>query len=381
MNRAFIFFMLFGFLACPTFAEDPNSIFERGKIKWADVVLDDALGAVSASGMLGIDGDAVTTVDSPKALVMALKGLSSNDSKGTIALGVTPARTSFMPMDLTTYATKGIPARLLGSLMIGYAQGDSEVEGKKYARRAVSLQTSAYLDEKQDPIIAVANESEACMKFDRAKPQTPPNNPGPPPAARDSNQPNESSPDELAVLKKRAAECAEKALNALRWNRSLISLSISKGWVKPSDDGTPQSNLGTSWSLGLLWGFNPGFLTQGAAITLGHRVTKDEPVLATLASGNPTRKDSQVTMLRLSGGSDNARLHLEFSNARDKEITETQRAFKRAVGADVRLAEGLWLNFRVGRLATIKGGQEETGSLLSLSYSPKALLQGVGSPD
>lgn len=139
-------------------------------------------------------------------------------------------------------------------------------------------------------------------------------------------------------------------------------------------------SMGTAWTANLTLGFNPpiGWLADGAALTLGYRGTRGEPVLSTLTRADPERRNTSLALLRLAGGSDHARLFAEASNARGQHPTGSQRTFKHAVGLDMQLMPEVWLNFRAGRQYSIAGDKKETGGLLSLSWSPKALMN-VGS--
>lgn len=367
-------------------ADSVNEIFTKGQAKWSMLLEDTGSGTVAAAGMLGIAGDSVVTVENAKGLVTALKGLNVNGSKGTLALGITPARTSFAPMDLSTYAGDGplnkTLARILGSTGIGYAQGQSKLAGADFDRRAFSLQTSWYLKAKDDPVLALADAAQhRCPQlFAPEKPADP--LPPQPPAISGGETAGATVPKEVDATpyKKRFADCTKQALADLKWNRSIAALSVSRGWVRRADGSAAELSMGTAWTANLTIGFNPdaGWFDKGIALTIGHRRTRNEPVLATLASASPQRRNSSLTLVRLAGGSDEARLFFEASNAKASSVTESQRNFKRALGLDMRLMPEVWLNFRVGRQHSITGDKQETASLLSLSWSPKALME-VGS--
>lgn len=168
--------------------------------------------------------------------------------------------------------------------------------------------------------------------------------------------------------------CADAVLKQLRWNRSYLSVSLATGWIKPADGGGAQHTLGRAAVVSLVYGFEhiPA-LRENAALTLAWRRTNDDPVLSTLGAGTVTTRNSQLAMARLAGGSSTLRGLIEASNARGL-TTPSQRAFTRALGIDVRVQKGLWVGLRVGRQRTIDGTGSEVGSLLSISYSPTALL-------
>ena len=68
-------------------------------------------------------------------------------------------------------------------------------------------------------------------------------------------------------------------------------------------------------------------------------------------------------------------MYIEVSDARSREITASQRAFKQALGLDYRITDGAWINLRVGKQRTVDGTDDETGTLFNVSYSPEALLK------
>lgn len=388
--------LLAGVLCLPLAAgaADVNEIFTKGEAKWSDLEADTGAGTVAAAHMLGTTGDAVATVENVKGLVTSLKGLSTNGSKGTLALGITPARTAFAPMNLSTYAgngnLNGAVARIVGSTGFGYAQGTTKLSGTDFDRRAVSLQTSWYLRDRDDPILALAAavSSNACAF---------PLKPGPPtgqwaavslsslaPAAPASAASTDETVGaakateikDIAAIKERFAACKKSVNEGLKWNRSIAAISVSRGWIRRTDGSAPELSMGTAWTANLTLGFNPpiGWLEKGAALTLGHRGTRGEPVLTTLTQTAPKQRNTSLTVVRFAGGSDKARLFVEASNARKEDLTESQRTFKHAVGLDMQLVPEVWLNLRVGRQHAISGGKQETGSLVSLSWSPKALM-------
>lgn len=107
-------------------AQDAKELFSKltgdGEKAWDKYLLDTASGPVSAAGILDLSGESVTPIENVRDVVMAVKGLGSSESKGTLALSITPARSALAPMNLSTYA-KHWPARLLGSLTLSYASG------------------------------------------------------------------------------------------------------------------------------------------------------------------------------------------------------------------------------------------------------------------
>lgn len=77
------------------------SAADEKKTKTSDFKFDTAPGLVTATGMLGIGADDVTTVKNPRDLTVVAKAF---DSKNALGISVTPARTSLAPLDLSTYS-------------------------------------------------------------------------------------------------------------------------------------------------------------------------------------------------------------------------------------------------------------------------------------
>jgi hypothetical protein len=344
---------------------------------WSKYLVDTAPGSISAFSLLGVPGEAVATVENVRDVALAVKGLGSNNTG--IGFSVTPARTSFLGMDLTSYYNSNFD-RLLGALTFGYAQGPASIEDRNYERKAISVETNYFLRKADDPFVAVweaYNKGECESPLSRQKPDTPPA--GFPPADAEeepARKPGEASEEITAAAVARAEECRKRIVDNLRWNRSQISASFATGWIRPESGATSQERLGQSLAVGLVYGFDGSpTLSRNSAAYLTLRRTKDEPVLETLASGSVQKRSTSLAVLRLVGGSKSVRGLVEASNADSSGVTPTQRSYKRAVGFDYRLAEGVWLNFRVGKQRKLDGSGDETTSLFNLSYSPSPLLR------
>ena len=322
-----------------------------------DLLVDGASGHVSAASLLGLGSDAVTTVENPRGLVGVLKNLGSAGT--TVGVAFAPARTSFVPMSLATYG-KGVAWRLLGNTTFSYAQGSAKVGDKDVARRAFSIETSTVFSDADDPVLIALKDrpgSPACRW------QAPISPPGTEPDFEPANTKySKCIADRLKVLSK-------------KWNVSQASFSIATGSAKP--EGGTSFSLGRTMAAGLVYGFDhmgSAMLKDGAALSLTWRRSIDAPLLDSLASGTLQRKSSNLFAARLSGGSDTFRMLLEGSRLRETEVGATQRMFKHAIGFDLRLAEGMWLTLRSGKLRKNVGGGDETATLMDLSYSPKSEL-------
>lgn len=356
-------------------AEGAGTLVERGA-KWSTIIVDNAQGSVTAAGVLDLSGDSIRSVENVSDLVVALRGLESGGGKGTLALSITPARSALAPMNLRTYATIGIEGlfwRTVGSTALGYAQGDKTIEGIKYERRAVSIDTMVYLNRESDPQIALIDDyaSGRCSPLQSALPVA-----APPVGAGTADTVGAKVPAlaDAATAKAvndRAKACRDAVTARLGWNRSRVSLAFAAGRIQAADKSTPERSLGRTLVVTGTLGIG-----DGAALTALHRRTRDEPVLKTLTASAPQTKDGSLSMLRLQFGSNTLRGLLEKSNAGTTDVTASQRTYRHAGGVDIKLAPSMWLNLRAGRLASIAGGKTETGSSVLISYSPTAILDG-----
>ncbi|HVF18358.1 MAG TPA: hypothetical protein VNA21_15660 [Steroidobacteraceae bacterium] len=379
-------------------AELPNAAliaFEAvGNESWDEYLVDTASGSVSASGLLGISGESVTAIENVRDVVVAARGLSSNESKASFGLSITPARTSITPMDLHSYANSWV-RRLLGSLTFSYAQGGASIEGADYDRKAFAIDTNAFFFREDDPVVAtaIAYGSQECGILGPALPSQPPSGglSAELPSTTSSAPPREGAivpavvtpgSAEVQAIKQRADACRERTLNSLRWNRSQVSVAYGAARINPEAGEGDERSMGRTLSASVIYGFDhlPATSTllrevrQRLSLAVNYRKSWDEPVLRTLGLPQIIETDSSLTVMRLTGGSNSFRLLAEVSNAKARDITASQRAFKKALGVDVRIWENTWVNLRVGEQRTLSGNNTETGSLVSLSYSPTKLI-------
>jgi hypothetical protein len=379
----------------------PTSILERasGENKeLSSFLIDTAAGSVSASGMLGISGDSINNVENVKGVVLALKSIGGGGSKEAFGISITPARTSLTPMSLASYAKKENPFnRLLGSLAIGYAQGNADVNGVSYQRRAVSLETNLFLNPEQDPLLAhwqeLTSQKGDCALLPGEKPNLTKEELE---KVKKDKNPAVAEPDKKvdpAAQQAREAKCREQAAKKAKWNASQISFAVASGRIKAADGKRDEYSLGSTAVLGVTLGFpwfDPKKVVTAAdagsasaplptetlhALSITLRRTVHEPVLSTLGNASPTFKDSSLAALRYTVGTHKLRGLLEASRSNVDQVTASQRTFKRAAGFDIQVAADTWINLRLGKQRKIDGNGEETGSLLSVSYSPSTILK------
>lgn len=352
-----------------------------GNIPVSEMQVDLAPGTVSAFGLLGIAGNTVTPIENIRDFTMAIKGL---DGDAGFGLSVTPARTAFMPMSVHTYYNS-LAARIWAGTTLSFGQATVKVEDAMYRQRAWGVETSFYLDaQRDDPMVTywdrLAKAGNGDMTDICVLPQSKPKDPtlaaGTSTGSEQGSKVPRVVPDEeLAVDNKRAQACFDSVRKSLRWNASRAWASWVGGRYSPTASGGSSHGLGRTVVLGLTYGFGDGAKEQAGAITLAFRRTSGEPVLATYGLAQPERRDARLTTLRGVYGSNTLRLLLEASHTQDERPTASQRAFKRAIGLDWRLAEGVWVTARMGRQRRIDNSGEETGATVGLSISPSALIK------
>ncbi|MES2037625.1 MAG: hypothetical protein V4495_07280 [Pseudomonadota bacterium] len=361
------------------FAAEPADGKDKQKDDLSAYLIDVSAGSVSAAGMLGISGEAITNVQNVKDVVLALNGFGGNKARPAFGIAITPARTSLTPMSLQNYASNDM-YRLLGSLALAYAQGDATIEGNEYQRRAISMEVNYYFNKNDDPIIAHANELSLglgdCKFPDPEKPII---------TAEElkklaeggAMEPQKDKSSNAADRQKRLKACRDQALKNIKWNASQMSFSAATGRIQANAGNANEISLGRTVALSATWGLT-GNSDNGdqrlSALSFIFRRTIGEPVLTSLSSPAIEYKNSSLMALRYMTGSNETRGLLEVSNAKSSQVTASQRTFKLALGVDKRLSEDLWLTLRLGRQSKINGSGEETGTLLNINYSPKALL-------
>jgi hypothetical protein len=173
-------------------------------------------------------------------------------------------------------------------------------------------------------------------------------------------------------------KCAKEVLDKLgkEWNRSRYSVSFGAGTVKAKDGSGSSVSLGRTLAGSVLYGFeHVEWLRSRAALTVTVRRTQGEPISSTLGSASVRTKDSTLTGLRLTAGTDGFRVLVEGNNRKsDAELGAAESTLRRAAGLDVKLMDGAWLSLRYGRQRKLIGAGDENASFLVLNLSPSALL-------
>jgi len=362
-------------------AAPATKLFERttGNPDLSELAVDTAPAAVSAIGLLGIAGDRVRSIDNARDLTMAL--LSQSDGTG-FGISLTPARSAMLPMSLQTYHNNWW-APAVSNLTLAYAQNTTQFDSKSYAQRAVSIETSFFLSREDDPLEMYWKAIETASKVDSANPcSSLPAMPSAPPTSGGAIAnattgpviPALASPEEATASNERAARCRAQAWQHLRWNASRAWLSWAAGRYSATDGTTGSRSLGQTLVAGITLD-TQRWLRAPTALTVALKRTRHEPTLATLGDAEPERHDRTLATLRLAGGTNTWRVLAEASRTKDGTPTASERVYKHAVGADLRLAKSTWLIVRTGKQRRIDGTGDESGASVSLSISPSDLLK------
>ena len=351
-------------------------------------IVDIDAGAISASGLVGLEKSAIQQIQTSQDLVVALEPFSSRGSKSGFGLAITPARTMFMALSAQEYYDNPL-MRALSSLTFSYAENTSTVSSTSYRKSALSADMFYYLDREKDPIVVAhkafgdCNErpdmqgalSDALSKLGKEI------------RARKAA---ERSGVRAAIDKARAAQekaqkeydnvvqkCLDEGNDAVKsklrtpWNASRASLSLGAGWIRPEDNSTSRESLGRSIILGGLFG-----VSDNGAVYVSLRRTTHEVDLSTLTTA-VEHKSSVLAAVRFAYGSDDngdLKALAEVSNAKNSKVTESNSLFMYAVGLDKKIGKGTWLQFRLGRNRTLDGTSTQTTSLLTLNFAPTAGL-------
>ena len=352
-------------------------------------------GTVSAGNLVGLSESAISQIQTSQDFVVALKPLTSNQSKSGFGLALTPARTSMMPVVSSSDYYNSSSSRVLANLTFSYAENSADIANVSYRKSAFSIDTYFYLHATDDPVVAAYDafgkckgrkaadlaDSQARIKrraaeraLEAAKSEK---------DEKEKEKKVEKAQNDLdgaeAVIRQAKIDaeaahkkCVDDALRVTKWNASRLSASFGAGWIKPDDNSSSRQSLGRTTTLG-------GILETGeqGAAYLSLRHTSQEVDLTTLGA-TPQYKSSTLGAARYTYGSkdDNGKWKalIEGSTAKKSDATMTNRVFKYAVGIDAKVSKGMWLEFRLGKNRTLDGTSDQTTSLLTLNLAPSSTL-------
>ena len=370
---------------------------DADKLTIKDFLVDQGAAGMSAASLVGLAG-AATVVDDTKDYAALLSPFDSSGKGAAVVISPARVRNPVPRIDLMTEYVPKWHWRAVAGIALSGAQNKSNVDGKDYRLRALSLSTSAYLDGKDDPIVRRATDT---LRWDEASRKTVLNekscaasvlkaidDAGLGGTGGDTSLEGESLKDKAAKKDAAAAQaltdfkaCVEKQdqQSRNRWFAGRWSIALGTGDVQPAAGGA-NTRLGTVLAGGVTLGRplstagigDDAEVLSGIAVTLASRVARGEPVLASLASGTVQRQDSSLFVARLMVGTESLRLLGEGSNHKKKHAATGTREFKHALGVDARVMKDSWLSLRYGRRATTGGG-DEAATLLSLTLGGELL--------
>jgi hypothetical protein len=355
-----------------------------------DYLVDIGPGAVGAHEILGLPSSAVSTLQSPKDFVAAVNLATGESGKAGFGVAFTPARSAFKPLAVSIgdYSADGnVLTRIWGGTTFSYAQGDKAIDGVDYLRQALAVQISYFLHTGDDPSIAARKSFVECqarwaaedkfteevLKRWEAKLKALG-------TSKPTDEQNAAIMDELKATTKadfaaEGANCAAKGFKdaQAKWNKSQVGLTLGKGWIEGPAGGLARTSLGQHASATLAWA--PKEMTN-SLFNLTVRRVSHEVDTSTLAT-TPAFKASSLAALRYTYGHGEGQdtfLIAEVSNAKASKLTESNSAFKSALGIDRRIAKGLWLEIRAGRSRADSSGKSDNKVLFNLKLSPEATI-------
>lgn len=348
--------------------------------QFKDYLVDIGPGHVSAGDMLELTDTAITTIQAPKDFVALLNGIDSADRNGGFGFGITPARTSLVPLSIAAYRSSHL-ARLWGGTTFSYAKGRRPLGGVDHRQDAFAVNVSYYLHDRDDPHVAAYEAFRDCaavrqLVTDEAERVLQALAGVPPEKIPEALARSKRNPQFLEAASAAAKECARQAASP-KWNATQFAVTLGQGWIRAPGAGAPRLSLARTVALSGTYGPSENTL-------LNYTLRRSDRVLDLDTIGaTPAFRKTTIAAVRLTYGPGEGRdLYglVEASNVRSSLATLPDAAFKLAVGVDKRVAEGVWLELRLGRRRTLDGGREETAGLLNLKFSttttlPKALAK------
>ena len=352
-----------------------------------------APGPQSAHDMLDLAHTAVTNLQSSQDWLGVIGAGSGGKAKSGFGVAFTPGRSDVraLAVSLGDYADAKKPLkRLWGATTISYARNQAKHDGSDYRQTALFLQTTYYPTATDDPVVAGYEGVKACVKdkekgaeFNQAVLRRVK-------AERQRLAGRLSDADFDALEKRIKAEesttmallasgaeetrlCAKAAMDAAsaKWNTTRAGLAVGQGWLEGGTAGRV--------SLGQHLSVSAAYAPAGwddSLFNLTVRQVRREVDLGTLASTPAFRSNTQAALRYTynAGAARNVFALAEVSTSRKRGITQSNTAFKQALGVDYKVGKSLWIEFRWGRARSADGSGDENRSLLSLKFSPEGQL-------
>jgi hypothetical protein len=352
-----------------------------------DFLADQGAASVSAAALAGIGTTPLTVVQDTKDFAVLLSPFDKDGKGGGFVIAPARVRHPLPRIDLMTEYVPSVWWRIAAATNFSVAQGESEIGGNEYRRRAFAVATGAFFNKQDDPIYARAVATlaqnadgqlvgDTCLvgffteveKIENTLPAV---------LTVDGTSLKEQMAKATAAYK----TCVDKvyADSRKRWFAPRWSLALGTGDAQPAG-GDSSVRTGDVIALGVTYGqpWTAGKPTlssdppkdsilSGWALTVVARHTRNEVVLASLSSGPLQRQDSSLVVGRLAAGTETWRLMLEASNNDMKKAAGGELTMKQALGLDWRVTKDSWLNVRYGKRVKTSGSGEEGAALLTLT--------------
>lgn len=325
-------------------------------------------GAVSAINLLSVNKSLVTNIQTSQDLVLAIRPFTSGDDKAAFGISITPAKTDFFPMSGNAYVTSRLN-QLIGNLTFSYAQNNADIKNVSYKKLAYSVDTTLYWDITSDPIYLGNQAFIKCHQPIQLKNQEEIQK-----ISQDGSLSLEEKNKRVADLTQKNAtylsDCMSKdvavALKEAKWNSD--RMSVSYGEARINLPGESNSSFGKYLTLN-------GMIRAGNQGALNLSLRKSRDVLDATSIGAPAlnHSSSNLVGVRYTYGDQDAKKFrgiIEVSNANKYTGSDARGTFMYAIGLDKKIADGIWLEFRLGRNRTIEGNEKQTTGLLNISFQP-----------
>lgn len=365
----------------------------------ADYLMSPSAGPVSASDILNLSGT-VSNLQTPRDLSVVLGSLDNRKTQAGLGISFAPGRSSFggLGVNAADYADpSGMLARVWGGTAFSFAQNRKSIGGADHAQRAFAVSVNYYLSRKDDPIVAAwdalegetsgpckaklaelgaSEEKVESFILGRIKGETLKLGRPPTLAEREVIEAKARADFDAELKQKLTAvrTCAHEAAaaTAKKWNSNRVQVALGEASIE-TPGATPQRfTLGRYARLSLALRSGDDGLFN---VTL--RRAADELDTATIAS-TPSYRTSNRAALRYThkpASRDDLFAIAEVSNARSSGDTLSNESFRHALGVDHKIADGLWIELRVGRARNAESDRFETKALFSLKFAPESTLE------
>jgi hypothetical protein len=363
-----------------------------------DYLFNHSAGKVAASDIIELSS-AVSTLQTPRDLVIALSALGNRDTEGGFGISVTPGRTALPVVAVAAdkYASGDVWRRVWGGTTFSYAQNKKSLGGADYAQMALAVNVTYQLFARDDPIViayramsgdsgdtcrAALEQLEAAEQsleaFKRQRVSEEEARLGRELNLAELAAVNASATEQHAAALRKLGElraCAHAAADAVskKWNASRLQLVLGKGWIRPQAGGQPKLTLAEHITLSLAIPAGADGLVNLTARRVAHELKLN--TIATAPEFTTTNGVAGRYTYRASKANDLYGI-AEISNLKKSAApTESNADFRYAIGIDRKLSNNFWLEFRFGRSRVSDSTGLENKALFSLKFSPEATLE------